>query len=75
MAETVTHRFDTTGMHCPSCSMLIKMSLDDLEGVVSADVDHRTGITEVVFDAGLLSDDDIVSEIVKAGYGATPVAE
>lgn len=75
MHESVTKRFETTGMHCPSCSMLIKMSITDLDGVLSADVDHRTGITEVTYDPALLSDDDIVGEIIKAGYGATPIAD
>ncbi len=74
MAEKITRRFETTGMHCPSCSMLIKMSLTDLDGMESADVDHRSGITTVRFDPEKLSDDDIVGEIVKAGYGAKPLA-
>jgi Cu+-exporting ATPase len=75
MAENVTSRFETTGMHCPSCSMLIKMSLADLDGVVAAEVDHRTGMTEVIYDPTKLDDDQIVAEVIKAGYGAKPVSE
>ena len=32
MAES-TVKLKTTGMHCPSCSMLIEMSVGDLDGV------------------------------------------
>ncbi len=67
---TVTRRFVTTGMHCPSCSMLIQMDVSDLTGVQSATADHRTGITEVTYDDQLLGPDEVVHTIVKAGYGA-----
>lgn len=67
---SVTKRFATTGMHCPSCSMLIQMDVGDLAGVDSVNSDHRTGITEVTYDDAALSPDQIVDTIVKAGYGA-----
>lgn len=70
MAEMVTTRFITTGMHCPSCSMLIQMSLEDLEGVASVSVDNAAGMTEVVYDPAVTTPEAIVIEIVKAGYGA-----
>lgn len=72
---TVTSRFITTGMHCPSCSMLIQMDVSDLEGVVSVSSDHRTAITEVTYDDDVAGPDDIIGVIVKAGYGAELVAE
>ena len=70
MAETTTTRFITTGMHCPSCSMLIQMTLEDLDGVVSAKADHAAGTTDVVYDPERTTPEGIVAEIVKAGYGA-----
>lgn len=73
MSERITRRFETTGLHCPSCSMLVQMSVGDLAGVESVQTDHRTGITEVVYDPALVTDEAIVAEIVKAGYGATPL--
>jgi Cu+-exporting ATPase len=60
----------TTGMHCPSCSMLIEMSVGDLDGVDSVSSDHRTGETRVVFDSDRVTTDRIIEEIQKAGYGA-----
>ena len=69
---TKTQRFTTTGMHCPSCSMLIQMVVSELDGVTAAESDHRTGITEVVFDDSVLGPEEIVATIVRAGYGAEP---
>ncbi|KAF0207246.1 MAG: cation transporter [Actinomycetota bacterium] len=70
MADLVTTRFTTTGMHCGSCSMLIQMSLEDIEGVESVLADNATGLTEVVYDPDLTNPGAIVHEIVKVGYGA-----
>lgn len=70
MTELVTGTFVTTGMHCPSCSMLIQMTLEDLDGVVSAKADHAEALTEVVYDPSRTTPEGIVAEIVKAGYGA-----
>lgn len=67
---TKTSRFVTTGMHCPSCSMLIQMDVSDLDGVADVTSDHRTGVTEVVYDDDVTSPDAIIATITKAGYGA-----
>lgn len=72
---TVTKRFNTTGMHCPSCSMLIQMDVSDLPGVSSVNSDHRTGVTEVTYDEGTITSDEIIDAIAKAGYGAEPADE
>jgi Cu+-exporting ATPase len=66
----VTKRFVTTGMHCPSCSMLIQMDVGDLDGVESVASDHRTASTEVTYDADVTDAGAIIEAIVKAGYGA-----
>lgn len=68
-----TKKFTTGGMHCPSCSMLIEMSLTDLEGVEAAASDYRKGITEVTYDRAVLTPERIVSEIEAAGYSARVV--
>jgi len=62
-------RFVTTGMHCPSCSMLIQMEVGDLEGVTAVEADHRTQVVDVDFDADVVSPQDIISAIVRLGYG------
>jgi copper chaperone CopZ len=70
MAEK-TIELETTGMHCQSCSMLIDMSVGELDGVSAVKSDYAGGTTEVTFDDEKVGVDDIVGEIVKAGYGAS----
>lgn len=70
MAATATVRLRTTGMHCQSCSMLVKMELEELGGVESAAADFGTGITEVVYDPDAVSVESLVHAVVAAGYGA-----
>lgn len=63
----------TSGLHCRSCSMLVDMTLDDLEGVSEVHTDHVTGDTEVRFDADVVSVDQIIESIRGAGYDAEAV--
>jgi copper chaperone CopZ len=70
MAATETVRLNTTGMHCQSCSMLVQMDLEDVPGVVSADSDFRTGITQVVYDPAKVAVPDLIAAVVASGYGA-----
>lgn len=72
MAAPATARLSTTGMHCQSCSMVVKMELEELPGVEEATSDFRTGMTEVTYDPDLVGVDSLVAAIVAAGYGAEP---
>jgi len=58
------------GMHCSSCSMLVTMDLEDLDGVQSVDCNHATGETKVAFDNEKTSVDEIIKTITEAGYTA-----
>jgi copper chaperone CopZ len=70
MAAPVTARLNTTGMHCQSCSMLVKMELEELPGVETATSDFNTGMTEVTYDPDLVTVESLVAAVVAAGYGA-----
>lgn len=70
MSETATVRLLTTGLHCQSCSMLVKMELEDLDGVESATSDFATGLTEVAYDPERVTVDELIGAVVRAGYGA-----
>lgn len=72
VAETVV--FNTGGMHCSSCPMLIEMTVDELEGVLDVSADYRTLITEVTFEPTLVSVADIVEAMESVGYTATTAA-
>jgi copper chaperone CopZ len=50
--------------------MLVKMELEDLPGVASAESDFRTGMTEVVYDPERVGIESLISAVVAAGYGA-----
>ncbi len=68
-----TVRFATTGMHCGSCSMLIDMTLGDLDGVTESKSDHASGETVVTFDDAVLSPEDVIGAIRSIGYEAEVV--
>ena len=58
-------------MDCPTCAGKVDKSLDGLDGVVEAGTKPTTGTVEVVYDAALVSVDDIVDAVEGAGYEAT----
>ena len=70
MAASATARLLTTGMHCQSCSMIVKMELEELPGVETATSDFRTGLTDVTYDPDLVTVDSLIAAVVAAGYGA-----
>ncbi len=73
MSETTKH-IKTTGMHCRSCSMLVDMTVDELEGVSEVRTDLDTGDTIVTFDDAVVGIDDILGAIRGAGYEAEPAS-
>jgi copper chaperone CopZ len=70
--NTVTIK--TTGMHCPSCSMLVEMNVSDLPGVESVKASHADGVTFVTYDQNVLEASRIATEIRAAGYEAEIVS-
>ncbi|MHB9002969.1 MAG: heavy-metal-associated domain-containing protein [Coriobacteriia bacterium] len=68
MAELTTTVLSTSGMHCRSCSMMIDMTLGDLEGVENSQTDLASGKTEVAYDPDAVTLDDIRAAIRGAGY-------
>jgi len=58
------------GMHCPSCEVLVKDSLEELEGVSNTKADSKSGIVEVDFDESKTDINKIKSTIHKEGYKA-----
>ncbi len=64
------------GMGCPNCTARVRNSLVSLQGVVDARVDHNMGMAQVAYNPTLVSTDDLVAAVVRAGsdgrheYGA-----
>ena len=73
MSDVATARLRTTGLHCQSCSMLVQMELEDVAGVASAVSDFRTGMTDVEYRPDEVTVDELITAVVRAGYGAEAV--
>lgn len=71
MTNTKVQKLDISGMHCASCSLLIKKSLESKPGVLEANINYSTGKAVVKYDPGLSKVDDLTSAISSAGYSAT----
>jgi copper chaperone CopZ len=55
------------GMHCPSCEMLLKDSLEDA-GAKVLDVSHKKGTAIVEYDENRLDEAAIKSIVKREGY-------
>lgn len=71
MSETTT-RLKTTGMHCRSCSMMVDMTVGEIDGVADVRTDHANGDTVVTYDPDVTTIDEIIVAIRGAGYDAEP---
>ena len=65
-----TTKLSVTGMHCPSCSMLVTMEIEDVPGVSSVSCDHVTGVTVVEHD-GSTDPSALIRAVEAAGHEAT----
>lgn len=75
MSDMTTSTFVAKGMHCPSCSMLITMNVEDLPGVTAVRCDHATGMTSVIHDAAATDAATIRKAIEDSGYEAVETTE
>ena len=61
-------KIKTKGMHCPSCEMLVKDFLEDLDGVIKVEASHKYGIILVKFDEKKINESKIKNVIKEEGY-------
>lgn len=66
--------FRAEGFSCPSCVTKIEKQVGRLPGVRSVSVKFASARIEVEHDPTLVTAEDIVAEIARAGYRATPSA-
>ncbi|MEI6691594.1 MAG: heavy-metal-associated domain-containing protein [Chlorobium sp.] len=62
------NEIQVSGMNCPSCEMLVREALEDLEGIIDADASHQKGIVTVDYDPKLVSIATITMVIEKQGF-------
>ena len=63
-------RFNVTGMSCAACSSRVEKEVARLAGVSEVNVNLLKNSMVVSYDENVLTADDIVAAVVKAGYGA-----
>ena len=61
-------QFNVTGMSCAACSTRVEKAVSSLDGVSNCSVNLLSNSMTV---DGTASEEDIISAVVKAGYGAT----
>ena len=71
----VEKNYNITGMTCASCSSRIEKILNKADGVESAVVNLATEKATVKFDKDVISSEDIIKKVEKAGYGAEEIEE
>ena len=65
--------FAIEGMYCESCSYGVRAQFEELEGVVSAEVDYRDGTGVVLYDADKVNANTIA--LASTAYPATIVSD
>ena len=56
-----------SGMGCPNCAIRVRNGLLDVQGVISADVDHRAGTAGVLTDRAYVNIASLIDAVTKAG--------
>jgi copper chaperone CopZ len=62
---------DIEGMHCDSCAVDIKETLEETAGVNEADVTFKRKTAIVSFDEGTVQEKTLIKKIQDLGYKAT----
>ena len=68
-------KFDVTGMTCSACSARVEKCVSGLTGIKSVSVNLLTNSMQAEYDEQVLSEQQIIDAVVKAGYGASPKTE
>lgn len=63
-------KFSITGMSCAACQSRVEKAVNGLDGVSVASVNLLTNSMVSDYDENILSCDDIIKAVEKAGYGA-----
>lgn len=63
-----TETVQVKGMHCASCSVIIKRKLEKLDGVVACDINIATEKGTIEYDENKVSVENMNEEIGKLGY-------
>ena len=65
--------YHVDGMHCSNCAMNIEGIEDDLPGIKQISASYQKGQMVVEFDEVKVTEFQILEEVKKRGYQASPV--
>lgn len=68
-------KFSITGMSCAACQSRVEKAVNGLDGVSVASVNLLTNSMVADYDENILSCDDIIKAVEKAGYVAKVVSD
>jgi copper chaperone len=66
LGEVVTFKID--GLHCVSCSLNIDGTLEDTNGVISAQTSYAKGRTKIIYQADLIGKNELKKIIESLNY-------
>ena len=66
----ITKQYEITGMTCAACSSAVERVTRKLESVTDNSVNLTTGLLTITFDENVLTDEDIIKKVDRAGFGA-----
>lgn len=69
--EMVKEQYDITGMSCAACSSAVERVTQKLEGVAESSVNLTTALLTITYDENLLTPEDIIRKVDRAGFGAS----
>ena len=67
-------RLRIVGLDCTTCSLVIRRALVDLKGVGNVGVSYMMDLALVDYDPSVVSKEEIMRIVKKAGYDVVPVA-
>ena len=65
--KTMTKTLNIKGMMCPHCEGTVKKALEEIDGVISADVSHKTGTAIVTLEFDV-SENILKKAVTDKGY-------
>lgn len=66
-----TEKYTISGMSCAACSSAVERVTRKLEGVSESNVNLTTGKMTITYDDTVLTRENIITKVEKAGFGAT----
>jgi len=68
MTQSKVESLNIAGMHCASCALLIKKSLESTKGVETASVNYASQKAVIKFNPDIVDNSTLISAVTASGY-------